>query len=156
KSLVIFSAEAYNVEQGVTNELFPQERDGTPGCLYNGTPEDHTNYEETQPQAISSDAVNFANFMRFLAPPSPVNSYGKVSSDSIANGATLFNLPAVGCALCHTPSMSTGTSSSAALSEKTANLFSDLLVHHMGTGLQDDIHQGSAGADEFRTAPLWG
>jgi hypothetical protein len=69
KSLVIFSAEAYNVEQGVTNELFPQERDETPGCRYNATAEDHTNYEETQPQQISSDAVNFANFMLFLAPP---------------------------------------------------------------------------------------
>ena len=37
-----------------------------------------------------------------------------------------------------------------------ANLFSDLLVHHMGPGLADDIVQGSAGPDEFRTAPLWG
>jgi CxxC motif-containing protein (DUF1111 family) len=36
------------------------------------------------------------------------------------------------------------------------NLFSDLLVHHMGTVLADGITQGSAGPDEFRTAPLWG
>jgi CxxC motif-containing protein (DUF1111 family) len=36
------------------------------------------------------------------------------------------------------------------------NLFSDLLVHNMGTGLADDVIQGSAGPDEFRTAPLWG
>ena len=63
---------------------------------------------------------------------------------------------AVGCNLCHTPSMQTGRSSTAALSGKTANLYSDLLVHHMGTGLADDIMQGSAGPDEFRTAPLWG
>src|SRR5438034_1353978 len=54
KSLVIFSAEAYNVKQGVTNELFPQERDETPGCLFNATPEDHTNYELTQPQQVAS------------------------------------------------------------------------------------------------------
>jgi CxxC motif-containing protein (DUF1111 family) len=26
----------------------------------------------------------------------------------------------------------------------------------MGTGLTDDILQGDAGPDEFRTAPLWG
>ena len=31
KSLVIFSGEAYNVEQGITNELFPDER-GEGGC----------------------------------------------------------------------------------------------------------------------------
>ena len=45
---------------------------------------------------------------------------------------------------------------SAALSHQTANLFSDLLVHHMGEGLADGITQGAAGPDEFRTAPLWG
>jgi CxxC motif-containing protein (DUF1111 family) len=154
KSLVIFSGEAYNVEQGVTNELFPQERDEA--CSYNATPEDHTNYEETQPQRISSDAVNFANFMLFLAPPAPVSSYGSVTASSISNGRALFTSNSVGCALCHTPSMQTGTTSSAALSGKTADLFSDLLVHHMGAGLADGISQGAAGGDEFRTAPLWG
>ena len=48
------------------------------------------------------------------------------------------------------------TRPSAALSNQTVNLFSDLLVHHMGRGLADGITQGSAGPDEFRTAPLWG
>ena len=48
------------------------------------------------------------------------------------------------------------TSPSAALSNQTVNLFSDLLVHHMGRDLADGITQGSAGPDEFRTAPLWG
>ena len=47
-------------------------------------------------------------------------------------------------------------SPSAALSNQTAALFSDLLVHHMGIGLADGITQGAAGPDEFRTAPLWG
>jgi CxxC motif-containing protein (DUF1111 family) len=42
------------------------------------------------------------------------------------------------------------------LSQKPANLFSDLAVHHMGNGLADGITQGNAGPDEFRSAPLWG
>ena len=42
------------------------------------------------------------------------------------------------------------------LSGVQANLFSDLLLHHMGSGLRDDISQGNAGPDQFRTAPLWG
>ena len=42
------------------------------------------------------------------------------------------------------------------MSNKEVNLFSDLLLHNMGTGLADDIVQGEAGPDEFRTAPLWG
>jgi CxxC motif-containing protein (DUF1111 family) len=159
KSLLIFAGEAYNVEQGVSNEVFLQEREESPQCTYNAYPEDHTHYEQTQPQQISSDVINFATFMRFLAPPQPVTSYtssvvGGVTSASISNGAMAFN--AVGCNLCHTPSMQTGMSSTAALSGKTANLYSDLLVHHMGTNLADDIVQGAAGPDEFRTAPLWG
>ena len=149
KSLVIFSGEAYNVEQGVSNDLFPQERDETPGCLFNPTPENHVNFEQTNPLKVLADTSNFANFMRFLAPPAPADS-----TPSIDSGRTLFST--TGCALCHTPSLTTGVSSTAALSGKQANLFSDLLVHHMGTGLADDIVQGAAGPDEFRTAPLWG
>src|SRR3989442_9572164 len=73
KSLVIFSGEAYNVEQGVTNELFQQERDETPSCLFNPTPEDHTSFDPGPPQDITSDVIGFADFMRFLAPPTPVS-----------------------------------------------------------------------------------
>src|SRR4029079_12891433 len=43
KSLNIFAGEAYNVEQGVSNEVFPNERSAVPGCVFNTTPEDHTN-----------------------------------------------------------------------------------------------------------------
>jgi CxxC motif-containing protein (DUF1111 family) len=54
--------------------------------------------------------------------------------------------------------MTTGVSHPIAsiLSGKTAALFSDLLVHNMGTGLADNVSQGSAAGNEFRTAPLWG
>ena len=44
----------------------------------------------------------------------------------------------------------------AVLQNRPVNLFSDLLVHHMGAGLADDIIQGAAGPDEFRSQPLWG
>jgi len=50
----------------------------------------------------------------------------------------------------------TGFSSTAVLSQKQVHLLSDLAVHHMGSGLADGVTQGSAGPDEFRTAPLWG
>jgi CxxC motif-containing protein (DUF1111 family) len=96
--------------------------------------------------------------MRFLAPPTPVASFGSASATSISNGKALFESVAstgVGCALCHTPALQSGVLPVAAMSGQMANLYSDLLVHHMGT-LADDIVQGSAGPDEFRTAPLWG
>ena len=161
KSLLMFAAEAYNVEMGVTNQLFPQERDETPGCLFNATPEDTLNFtpsaQNKSNTAVISDIEAFANFMRMLAPPAPAPP-----SPSTERGHDTF--AKIGCSLCHTPSLQTGkmiasgssTNPSAALSNQTANLYSDLLLHHMGKGLADGITQGNAGPDEFRTAPLWG
>lgn len=158
KSLIIFAGEAYNVEQGVTNDLFPDER-GEAGvqdpmtCRVVGSAQDHTHYDQTQPQKVPGDAVNFANFMRFLAPPTPVTSFTGASAASITSGKALFD--SVGCTACHTPSLPTGDHDTAALANKTANLYSDLLVHNMGA-LGDGISQGNANGFEFRTAPLWG
>jgi len=162
KSLLMFAGEAYNVEMGISNQLFPQERDETPACLFVASPNDALNFTTpattaTSNPAVISDIEAFANFMRMLAPPTPAPD-----TPSIVNGRATFTK--VGCAHCHTPSLTTGkmiasgssTSPSAALSDQTANLYSDLIVHHMGKRLADGITQGGAGPDEFRTAPLWG
>jgi CxxC motif-containing protein (DUF1111 family) len=161
KSLIMFAGEAYNVEMGISNQLFPQERDETPGCLYFRLPNDTLNFTTTSTGAVNpaviSDIEAFANFIRMLAPPTPAPD----TPSSVSGRATFVK---VGCAQCHTPSFTTGkniasgsaTAPSAAMSNQTVNLFSDLLVHHMGKGLADGITQGSAGPDEFRTAPLWG
>jgi len=156
KSLEIFAGEAYNVEQGVTNEAFTNER-GSPGetlpstCIFNGLPEDATNFSSLSP----SDIVAFAAFLRFLDQPTPSTS-APGGPQSIANGRNLFTNVAQ-CALCHTPRLTTsGSSMTLGLNYVTANLFSDLLIHHMGSGLSDGVSQGGAGPDQFRTAPLWG
>ena len=162
KSLLMFSGEAYNVEMGISNQLFPQERDETSSCLFTATPNDALNFTTpattaTSNPAVISDIEAFANFMRMLAPPTPAPD-----TPSIVNGRDTFTK--VGCVHCHTPSLTTGkmiasgssTVPSAALSNQTAQLWSDLLVHHMGKGLADGITQGGAGPDEFRTSPLWG
>jgi CxxC motif-containing protein (DUF1111 family) len=148
-SLLFFAAEAYNVEQGVTNALFPFERDATPACLFNATPEDRVDPAAASVLIGLSDIQRFADFMRLLAPPQPA-----APTASSLRGRELFGT--IGCALCHTPVLSTGRTSSAALNERPVALYSDLLLHHMGPGLADDIVQGVAGPDEFRTAPLWG
>ncbi|HXK02807.1 MAG TPA: di-heme oxidoredictase family protein [Verrucomicrobiae bacterium] len=152
KSLLIFSGEAYNVEMGVTNENFPNEREEDARCATNGTPESDTGFNVGSTTA--SDIVAFMMFMKCLDQPAPVTSYGKVSTNSINNGRLLFTT--TGCALCHTPTLTTGTSSSAALSNVKANLYSDLALHNMGSNLADGVSQGGAGPTEFRTAPLWG
>jgi len=50
----------------------------------------------------------------------------------------------------------TGASTVAALDKKDVNLYSDLAIHDMGSGLADGISQGQAKGSDFRTAPLWG
>ena len=162
KSLMIFAGEAYNVEQGVSNEAFPQERPipgegrttGLPAnCRVNPTPEDRTHFDADN-LGTSSDVVKFSLFMRLLAAPTP-STTTPGGSASISAGRTVFN--AIGCAACHTASLTTTTSSiTPGLNNATANLFSDLEIHHMGTTLNDNVSQGGAGGDQFRSAPLWG
>jgi len=76
-SVLVFTQEAYNVEQGVSNEGFPEERNNPPSnCLFNPTPEDTTpltaaNPSGSQASDFNSDDNNFASFIKFLAPPTP-------------------------------------------------------------------------------------
>lgn len=154
RSLPLAAAEEYNVEEGVTNEFFPNELDETPGCVLNPVPESSTNYDPNIPgYEYPGDPERFAIFMRFLAAPVPGACPGGIQS-SCTNGKSRFTT--TGCVLCHTASFTTATSSIAALSKKRVSLFSDLLVHHMGPCLADNITQGNATGDEFRTPPLWG
>jgi CxxC motif-containing protein (DUF1111 family) len=161
KSLLMFVGEAYNVEQGVDNELFPNERSAVAGCVFNGSPEDATNIVNPNSSSpnfgtligtaseMSSDIVNFAAFIRLTAPPTPAPA-----TSAIQTGASLFN--SIGCALCHSPILTTGQSILTGMSNVTYSPYSDFALHHMGTGLSDGVHQGGAGPDQFRTAPLWG
>ena len=152
KSLLVFAGEAYNVEMGISNELFQTEREEDPKCQFKPTPNDTTNPDQTGLDVLS-DIEKFAAFMRFLAPPTPSQDEPG-GADSISRGKKLFIR--TGCALCHTPSLQTGTSTVAALSAKEVDLYSDLALHDMGVGLADGISQGQATSREFRTAPLWG
>jgi CxxC motif-containing protein (DUF1111 family) len=153
KSLLLFSAEAYNVEMGISNEMFPDEREANGNCIFAKGPNDITDTGVTSPADAVSDVEKFTFFMRFLAPPTPSNNTPG-GANSITRGSNLFS--SVGCALCHTPSLTTHTMQNAELSKQPVNLFSDLAIHHMGSGLADGIPQGLANGDEFRTAPLWG
>ena len=149
KSLFIFAAEAYNVEQGVSSDLFGHERGMANGCSFGPLPEDHVDVNENLFEDATGDVLQFTLFMKFLAPP----ARGAIN-ESVTRGETLFSI--TGCAFCHTPSMRTGPNHTAALSYQTVNLYSDLLLHDMGTRLADGITQGNAGGREWRTAPLWG
>ncbi len=131
KSLLMFSGEAYNVEQGVTNALFPNERETDPNCQFNATPEDDDN-----------GVVAFSNFMRLSAPPTPFPA-----TASSTRGQAVFT--STGCAACHVAKQTTADG-------VEFFPYSDFALHQVGKNLADDISQGEAAGDEFRTAPLWG
>lgn len=167
KSLMIFAGEAYNVEMGISNELFTQDRplpgedqlgSGLPANCLNlagtGYPEDTTHSDGTTASTVTSDVGLFNVFMQFLDQPTP-STTSPGGATSIANGRRLFS--AIGCATCHTPMLTTQPSKlTAGLGNAAANLFSDIEIHHMGSKLADNVSQGGAGGDQFRTAPLWG
>src|SRR5258706_320044 len=162
KSLLLFAGEAYNVEQGVTNELFPNERDeeATPlpdACKLNATPEDDIDFGELdQPPpatarspsehfaAVTVDLVKFELFMRMLAPPMPACDLTKSGDcgENIVRGSAVFDR--VYCSACHVGQLPLGPSSIAAVSaQRYANLFSDLLLHKMGSCPDNPDHTPS-------------
>jgi len=160
KSLLVFAGEAYNVEMGISNEVFETEREEKAECQFHTVPND-----TSHPESLSdpdpkkrldafSDVEKFAAFMRFLAPPEPsTNSPG--GSESIHRGSLVFDK--IGCSACHTPELTTSPLSTVkALRNKPVKLYSDLALHKMGHNLDDGISQGAAQPNEFRSAPLWG
>jgi CxxC motif-containing protein (DUF1111 family) len=175
KSLIYFSGEAYTVEEGVSDEAFPSENDDNatnasvnayPSCMppfpvspgtnhTKGVPDDRNDTGEAPKIGVNfpGDLERFSLFMRFLAPPTP-STTTPGGATSIANGFQVFQN--IGCNMCHQISFTTPNASIAALSNQTASLYSDLLVHDMGPNLADNVTQGQASGDEFRSAPLWG
>ena len=161
KSITIFAGEAYNVEMGITNEAFPTATEEDTGCQGPNKPEpndvirtdmdEHNNQAFNNPLHILPDWLQFEMLMRFTDGPAPDPN----PSASAQHGKELFT--SLGCALCHTPQMQTApVMNSPVLENRPVNLYSDVMVHHMGVKLADDIVQAAAGPDEFRSTPLWG
>lgn len=147
-TLLAFSADAYRNEMGITNDLFREEsaygvsKERMRLCDRLPEPED-----VRDPLTGRRGIDNFASFMRFLAPlgRGPID-------DTARSGEQVF--AAIGCAACHTPSLTTGPSPNPLFNRRPVPLFSDLLLHDIGTG--DGIEQASAGPEEIRTPALWG
>jgi CxxC motif-containing protein (DUF1111 family) len=147
-TLLAFGADAYRNEMGITNDLFPLELasgvtpDRMRACDPIPDPEDRRD-----PRTNRRGIDNFASFMRFLAP------VGRLASDAAArSGEQVFN--AIGCAACHVSVLVTGLDGNRLFDTQAVSLFSDLLLHDIGTG--DGIAQGAALPSEIRTPALWG
>ena len=217
KSLLIFAGEASNVEMGVTNENFPNERThGNGQCSPNFEPEDQTvtppldnppNAPLNDPRTIldifnnpnfgapgvtsdiSSNIENFAIFMRLNGAPSQCNwnsgtdangfarclaldassqrgqkvfgsldprVSGSLTSTAVDTNPATTNIKTIGCVLCHSDFLTTTTSLAGTLNNSSFHPYSDFALHTMDPTLADGVTQGTAGGQQFRTAPLWG
>jgi len=142
-TLLTFGADAYRNEMGITNDVFPREVAFgiTPAqmkvCDRIPDPED-----VRDPRTRRRGIDNFATFMKFLAPPARDGV-----NDEIRGGEKVF--AALACSTCHVPTLETGPSGNPLFHRKRVDLFSDLLLHDVGTG--DGIRQGAAEANEIRT-----
>jgi CxxC motif-containing protein (DUF1111 family) len=147
-TLLTFGAEAYRTEMGITNDVFPTELalglSPTQMSYCDRIPEPE---DVPDPRTRRRGIDNFASFMRLLS-PLPRGAF----DETVRAGEVAFS--AVGCATCHIPALMTGPSTNPLFNRRPVPLFSDLLLHDIGTG--DGIRQGMAEPDEFRTPALWG
>ncbi len=147
-TLLDFGADAYRNEMGITNDLFPAELtfrlSARQLALCDETPDPE---DVAEPSTGRRGIDNFESFMRLLAPP----ARGPLSRLATLGGQVF---DAIGCAACHVPALTTGPSSNPLFDRRPVPLFSDLLLHDVGTG--DGIRQAGAEPGEIRTPPLWG
>ena len=156
-SLQSFAADAYFNEMGITTPFFPEENtsNGRDVGQYDAVP------DSPDPEDDGIDALAFADFMRSTkAPPR-----GPITSAVLA-GERQFN--AIGCASCHTPSITTA---------RERDTDQRWHVHRAAGSRQQDhpsrtatsccttsaaatafrrLRNAPSTANQMRTAPLWG
>jgi CxxC motif-containing protein (DUF1111 family) len=142
-SLQTFAADAYLNEMGITNPVFPTESKPNGSAAVLAACDTVAELEDD-----GEDVTAFRQFMQLLAPPPVVKRTGQAKA-----GENEF--VRIGCADCHTATLTTGANAIAVLNHVEFHPYSDFLLHDMGA-LGDGIAQGSAGRTEMRTSPLWG
>lgn len=129
------TVNAYNQDIGITSTFVPQD-------VYTGL--------NIDPEVSDQTVHNVVFYLQTLKAPIQRNQ----GDAEVIQGKNLF-LQA-GCESCHKQTLTTGTSSIAPLANKTFHPYTDLLLHDMGSALDDGYTEGNAKTYEWRTPPLWG
>ena len=147
-TLLEFSGDAYRNEMGITNDLFPEELTFNLTDLQLQLCDPIPEPEDIPELGTGRRGIdNFEAFMKFLAPP----ARGSITAQ-VTEGEEIFRT--VGCGACHVPTLTTGPDLNPLFDQRPVPLFSDLLLHDVGTG--DGIRQAAGEPEEIRTPALWG
>lgn len=129
------TVNAYNQDMGITSSFEPID-------TWSGL--------TTDPEVSDQTIRDVVFYLRTLKAPLQRDP----GNEAIINGSSVFTL--IQCGSCHTPQWTTPASDIAALSNRTFYPYTDLLLHDMGTGLDDGVTEGAAETFEWRTPALWG
>lgn len=126
---------AYNQDMGITSLFEPIDP-------YSGL--------EVDPEVSTETVHDVVFYLKTLKAPIQRD----VDNPDVIAGKNLFDQ--INCAKCHTPMMQTGYSPINVLSYKEIYPYTDLLLHDMGTELDDGYTEGFALSSEWKTPALWG
>jgi len=141
-SLFQQTVTAYNEDIGITSSFLPHNP---------VNPNDGVNPVSATPPEVSEEEVNAVVFyLQTLKAPIRRNR----DNPQTILGERVFS--EIGCTGCHSPILRTGPSPVEALAHRDIRPYTDLLLHDMGSGLNDGYTEGSATPAEWRTPPLWG
>lgn len=141
-SLFQQTTQAYNQDMGITTSFMSTNP-------FN--PLQGTQVSPTSNPDITDDALNATTFYMQTVHV-PVRK--QTNDPAVLRGEHVFKQ--IACNACHTESMQTGNSPIDALRFKTFYPYTDLLLHDMGSELNDGYTEGFAQPEEWRTPPLWG
>lgn len=129
------TVNAYNQDMGIASAYEPQD-------TYTGL--------DVEAEVGENTIGDIVFYQQTLKAPIQRNQ----DDPQVQQGKSLFI--SIGCESCHKETLYTGSSPVAALSNKAFHPYTDLLLHDMGSGLDDGYTEGTAKTYEWRTPPLWG
>lgn len=134
---------AYQQDMGVTSDLLTDD-------LFNPALGSQTTDNAPDPEVPSNVVANVVFYLKTLRVP----ERREPNAPDVVAGEAAFTT--IGCASCHTPTLRTGSSNIAVLNQVEFHPYTDLLLHDMGSELDDGYTEGRAETSEWRTPPLWG
>ncbi|MHB1277812.1 MAG: di-heme oxidoredictase family protein [Bacteroidia bacterium] len=129
------TVNAYNQDMGITSLFSPYDP-------YSGL--------KTDPEVSTQTINDVVFYLQTLKAPVQRNT----NNPQVLAGTAIFTQ--INCSGCHKPVLKTGNSPVQSLANKEFFPYTDLLLHDMGSGLDDGYTEGMATSSEWRTPALWG